>query len=423
MSWFRKKDEALVADQAAQSTSASTGPGADHVPDAVLDELSAAFAEENQPSYDFDDPSIDRLLGIDDDLPDDELDDDELDDDDVDDDALAPTQPAPRPVAAETTSRRTIVIPEAEQPDTVSLDEDQGERFRSPDRTVDASGERSTIVISDLDEGRVVENAPSRGPGGMDPRMRARRIAARRAEGRKRLVWVSIAAGVLLVLVAVVAVVASPLFDVRTVNVQGAVYTDHDVLQQVIDSMKGHAVLLVDTAKMERELEAVPWVESARVTTDFPHTVTIDIRERNPIATFEGGDQQFRVIDAQGRVLDVIAGQPIAYTLITGANPDTARGQFAGAPYAAAAQLVVALPAEIRSITQSVGVDAGTGTLSMQLKATASGGGKTHSVEVRLGNTDTLDEKLARLLQQVREGLDGVTAIDVSTAEVGVVRG
>jgi cell division protein FtsQ len=248
--------------------------------------------------------------------------------------------------------------------------------------------------------------------------MRARRVAARRAEGRRRLVWLGIAAGVLVVLVAGVALVASPLFDVRTVHVQGAVYTDHDVLDKVIAELKGHPVLLVDTAKLERELEAVPWVEAARVSTDFPHTATIDIRERRPVATFQGGDQQWRVIDVQGRVLDVIAGQPIAYMLVTGTNPDTARGQFAGAPYAAAAQLVQALPGEIRSITRSVGIDSGTGTLSMVLS-----GGRGATVQVRLGSSDDLADKLARLLQQVRGGLGGVGAIDVSTSEVGVVRG
>lgn len=37
----------------------------DHVlPDHVLEELLGAFSEESAPQYNFDDPSIDRLLGI-----------------------------------------------------------------------------------------------------------------------------------------------------------------------------------------------------------------------------------------------------------------------------------------------------------------------------------------------------------------------
>jgi len=210
---------------------------------------------------------------------------------------------------------------------------------------------------------------------------------------------------------------------VRDIDVQGAVYTDPEVLDQVVADLQGEPVLLVDTEAAERALEAVPWVERARVSTDFPHTVRIDIRERKPVATFQGGDGRFRVIDSQGRVLDVIDGQPIAYPLITGNHPDTARGQFAGAPYASAGQLVVALPPDIRRITQSIGVDSATGSLAMVLASPDDG--DDADIEVRLGDDTSLDDKLARLLYQVRRGdaLTGVRSIDVSNAEVSVVPG
>jgi hypothetical protein len=142
--------------------------------------------------------------------------------------------------------------------------------------------------------------------------------------------------------------------------------------------------------------------------------VVIDIRERRALATFRGGDGRWRVIDVQGRVLDVLDGQPVAYMPITGSHPDTSRGQYAGTPYASAATLVQVLPAEVRAITQSVGLDAVTGTLTMELVG---------GVAVRLGSADDLDDKLARLLSQVRGGLSGVVALDVSTAQIGVVRG
>jgi cell division protein FtsQ len=288
----------------------------------------------------------------------------------------------------------------------------------------DPSEERSTVVIGDLDDGSpAVQQVQAAGSAGMDPRIRARRIANRRAEGRRRLVWVSIAVAAVLLVVAGIAVVASPIFDVRDVQVQGAVYTDPDVLAKVVDSIQGEAVLLVDTDAAERTLEAVPWVERARVTTDFPHLVRIDIRERKPIATFQGGDQRYRVIDVQGRVLDVIEGQPIAYMLVTGDNPDTERGQFAGAPYASAAQLVVALPPDIRAVTTSVGVDSTSGELTLTLASPKDD--DDSDIEVRIGDGDNLDEKLARLLYQVRNGsgLEGVCSLDVSTSEVGQVPG
>lgn len=390
-----------------------------------MEELLEAFAEEQAPQYNFDDPSIDRILGITDEHEAPQL--------------VGLTEPAPKarkePKSPKTPKgsgppqpttageldepaapRRTIVIAEDNRPDSVYLDEDKERAFHERRDAVDESGERSTIVIADLDGATSTEPPLARSRGGIDPRIRARRISVRRAEGRRRLIWAGIGVGVVLVALGAIAVFASSIFDVREVSVQGAIYTDPAVLQSVIDDLQGEPVLLVDTKKAQEQLEAVPWVESARVATDFPHRVVIDIRERVPVAAFQGGDGQYRIIDLQGRVLDVIEGQPTDYLLITGDHPDTARGQFAGAPYASVAELVSSLPNEIRDITLSVGVDASTGTLTMVLANDQPDG-----VGVRLGDAQALDEKLARLLQQVRSGVDGVCQIDVSTSDAGVV--
>ena len=433
-------------------------PTPDDLPEHVLEELLGAFAEESTTSYDFDDPSIDRLLGItdehalgsdaDDDDPDHDQDDQDHDDhdhdhDDQDDhdhdhdhdhddhdhdhdheaavDLVEPVAAMPVVELGEVAgngARRVIVIAEDDRPDSVYLDEDKEKAFHARRDAAD-EGERSTIVIADLDGGRGGEPpiASSRGAGGIDPRIRARRISVRRAEGRRRLLWAGIGMGVVLAAVAAIAVFASPIFDVRDVTVQGATYTDADVLRAVVDDLTGEPVLLVDTKAAEDRLESVPWVESARVQTSFPHSVLIDIRERRALAAFQGGDSRYRVIDAQGRVLDVIDGQPADYVLITGNNPDTARGQFAGAVYASAAQLVLGLPEEIRAITVGVGVDAGTGTLTMELV----GDGPDGTVPVRLGEAKNLDDKLAWVLLQVRDGLEGICALDASTSDTGAV--
>ncbi len=363
-------------------------PPSDAVPDQVLDELMAAFghdgtAAEALTEYDFDDPSIDRLLGLGD--------------------------------TADASPRRVIVIEDSDQPDTVYLDEEAEQRLRDTHGSA-GEGDRSTIVIDDLDAagGDAATAAPS---SSIDPRLRARRIAVRRAEGRRRLVWVAVVAAVVLVAVGTVAVFASSWFAVTQVDVEGAVYTDPERLQAVVDDLMDTPVLLVDTRAAERELESIPWVETARVRTDFPHRVVIEIREREPVATFQGADGRFRVIDRDGRVLDVLDGNPIAYMLLTGDHPDTDQGLFAGPPYKAAAQLVIALPGEIRRMTTSVGLDNVTGSLSLVLEAPGDG----HEIDVHLGDASALPDKLARLLQVVHRGLDTISRIDVSTGEVSVV--
>lgn len=423
-------------------------PAVDHVPDAVLDELMVAFSEPTDEGrgYDFDDPSLDRLLGLapgqpggagspDDDggptvgVPADDgpvaagstgqaavadtADAAEAVADAEDEVAAVAAVEPPAPSPAPSPARRTIVITDDDQPDIAYLDEELEERFRGE---ADGDGTRSTVVIGDLDEGPPVEQIGDRTGHAIDPRMRARRIAVRREQGRRRLFWVGLGIGVVLVLVSAIAIVASPLFDVRTVDVQGAVYTDQDVLAEVVDAMMGDPVLLVDTQAAEDVLRGVPWVDDVRITTDFPHRVLIDIRERRPVASFQGSDQKYRVIDVEGRVLDVITGQPVDYLLITGDNPDTPRGGFAGAPYAASAHLVSVLPLELRAVAASVRIDTGTGTLSLVLDT-----GAAEPVVARLGDPTSLDDKLARLLQAVRNGLGAVCQVDVSTSEVGLV--
>ena len=408
-------------------------PSPDHVPDNVLQELHGAFSDPT-PTYDFDDPALDRMLGLA------HHDEPEAGADDtgaMDDMPLSAAarvarhEPAPAPdrprveathldtaevqvVEPEPAApRRTIVIADDELPDSVYIDEKKEREFYERREAAGHGGSRSTIVIDDLDEGRVIEVAEaSRVSSGIDPRIRARRTAVRKAEGRKRLLWVGIAFGAFSLVVLVIAVFASGLFDVRTVEVQGAQFTDQAAIDEIVQSIEGDAVLLVDTHAVEVKLEALPWVERATVQTDFPHTVYIDIRERRAAAAFQGADGQFRVIDVTGRVLAVSTGQPAELMLIDGTNPNTAVGSWTPTTYRDAAQLVTALPTEIRQVTSYAGVDPATGGLTLTLNGT---------VKVRLGNAENLEDKLARLLARVRAGLNGVCELDVATAEVGAV--
>lgn len=399
-------------------------PSPDQVPDSVLQELHGAFSDPT-PSYDFDDPAIDRLLG----LPNDEADADDtgaMDDmplasgvRDVRHDAEEPhdsgahLDTAEVEVVAEPPARRTIVISEDELPDPVYIDEEKEREFYERREAVGSTSSRSTIVIDDLDEGRVIEVAEAaRTSSGIDPRIRARRTAVRKAEGRKRLMWLGVIFGAFSLVVCVIAVFASSLFDVRNVEVQGVEYSDQEAIDKVVQSLEGEPVLLVDTHAAEVKLEAIPWVERAKVRTDFPHTVYIDIRERRPAAAFQGADGQFRVIDASGRVLAVSAGQPADLMMIAGTNPNTPAGTWTPTTYRDAAQMVAALPTEIRQVTSYAGVDPATGGLSLTINGT---------VKVRLGNAEHLDDKLARLLGRLRAGINGVCELDVTTAEVGTV--
>ena len=110
---------------------------------------------------------------------------------------------------------------------------------------------------------------------------------------------------VLVVVVAALAVLGSSLFAVDEVEVTGNVYTDAARTSGGGRRPDGHAGAARRHAAAEEELESIPWVEDARVTTSFPNSATIEIRERTPLVAMPGTDGQTRVLDREGRVLDV----------------------------------------------------------------------------------------------------------------------
>jgi cell division septal protein FtsQ len=290
-----------------------------------------------------------------------------------------------------------------------------------PDDADDRAGDdRAVVFIDDDDTGDTVTAAAGRSRltdegRGMEPRLRDRRIAVRRAAGRRRLRWFVVVGAIVVVIVGALALLGSPLFSVEAdqVRVTGAVYTNPDRLHQVIDDLVGTPTLTVDTQAAEEALEAIPWVDEARVRTHFPRGVSIEIRERRPLATYQGPDGQFRVIDRDGRVLDVLHGQPIAYMLITGPDPmNLAEGEYAPVGYASAAELVRNLTPGVRGRVSSISATADGSDLRLLL---------VDGPEIRFGAANDLLTKLVRL-ETVLTTVAGqpVSVIDVSTPEVTI---
>jgi cell division protein FtsQ len=293
-------------------------------------------------------------------------------------------------------------------PDPVYLD-DELER--------DAAGE-GTVFIDDDGSSDAILPKDATSPG-IEPRLRQRRIGVRRAESRRRLWWVFVGLGVLIVLIAGLALLGSSLFSVDEISVEGNVYTDPDELADVLDDLMGTPVLLVDTGLAEEQIEEISWVEDARVRTTFPNKVKIEIRERTPVASMLGSDNLSRVLDDDGRILDVVEGQPVALVWISGPGTlDLTPGEFASIGYSSAASLVTKLTPTIRSRVDSMLVTPDGSVLVLVLTS------ENGLIEVRFGSAigdNAQIEKLVRLERKLEDiGDETVEVIDVSTAEVTV---
>lgn len=279
---------------------------------------------------------------------------------------------------------------------------------------LERSGTRSIVFIEDDDTGDTMAPDAERDVRrGIEPRMRERRAAVKRAIGRKRLRWILLVFVIVVVAVGGLAVLGSGLFAVKADNVRvfGAVYADDEQVQAIVDDLIGTPTLRADTQAAEAALEAIPWVDEARVRVSFPNSATIEIREREAWTTYQGPDQRYRVLDRDGRVLAVLDGYPIAYLLLAGPDPvDLEPGDFAPQGYAAASELAKNLTGSIRGQVSFVSVDSDGSRLSIFLD---------DGTEVRFGAARDLFNKLLRLettLANNPEREPGV--IDVSTSEV-----
>ena len=182
--------------------------------------------------------------------------------------------------------------------------------------SLEGGGSRSIVFIEDDVDADVLTPESDRDlRRGIEPRMRERRLAVKRAQGRKRLKWLVAACdardpgGRRPGHVRIVAVRDPAPIEV---TITGNVYTDPERLQAVVDDLVGTPVLIADTA-------ARPSASSRRSRgSTTPRSrptsrtgVTIEIRERQAVATYQGPDGQFRVLDREGRVLDVLEQLPV----------------------------------------------------------------------------------------------------------------
>jgi len=261
-----------------------------------------------------------------------------------------------------------------------------------------------TLVVIDDDLDRVVIVDDDR----PDPTFEERQRRSRRRERLQKVKWLKLAGAIVGSVVVVIALLASPIFAIRSVTVEGTVYTSKDVLVAVKKTLKGASVFTVNTRRARELLLADSWVSDVRITTRFPGRALVEVAERVPVIWYVGDDQKARIVDARGHVIAVLAGWPTKYLRVGGVGPSLEAGAVADDVYRAAAQLVLALPDELRPLVKSLEVSAG-GELAMTLA-----GGTL----VRFGPPNDLQSKLVAVVVLLRRQNPSTLAIiDVSTGE------
>jgi cell division protein FtsQ len=214
----------------------------------------------------------------------------------------------------------------------------------------------------------------------VDPRVRARRVAVLRAQGRRRRRVLLAVLAVGAVAAGVWAVVQSPLLDVDRIAVHGARNAEAADIRRAAGVDRGDPIAVVDTGDVEQRVEQVAWVREAHVRRELPGRVVITLEERVPVAWSRRDAATVALVDGDGRVLADSPWPPeglpelVELTIVPGAG-----GQVVPR---AGARLVASVPAALRERAAIVTGDAGATTAHLD-------GG----IEVRFGRAVDGEEK------------------------------
>jgi len=214
----------------------------------------------------------------------------------------------------------------------------------------------------------------------IDPRIRERRIAVLRDQGRRRLRWM-IGVVVLAALAAAAwAVTHSSLLDVERVRVTGAQQATPAQVRFAAGVKAGDAILFINTGAIARNVERVAWIDKARVERSLGGEVDIHVTERRPAAWARRAPDRVALVDASGRVLADAAQPPPNLPEIAGLRAVPAAGHEV-APVAVA-RVLEKLPPALGLRTTRVAVANDDVTLTLR-----------DGPEVRLGAPRRVAEK------------------------------
>lgn len=110
----------------------------------------------------------------------------------------------------------------------------------------------------------------------------------------------------------------SPVFDVRSVRVFGVHYTTEQAVLAAAQVSIGEPIARVDVDAATRSVDRIPQVESVAVRRGFPHSIVIEVHERDAIAAAANPDGSWWLVDKTGAMFQQVPAQPDSLTAVEG---------------------------------------------------------------------------------------------------------
>jgi len=246
----------------------------------------------------------------------------------------------------------------------------------------------------------------------IDPRIRARRVAVKRAEGRRRLRYLVVGFALMTVVGAAWFATRSALLDVDRFEVNGLVTHSEDEILAELAVETGTPLLDVDLGAVDVRVEALPWVKEARSARQWPGTLRIDVVERVAMALIPSREGFYALIDESGVVTSETALAAAPDLPIIDVALDTELGLVEESALAGLAVIEV-MPPDLLPWIRRVMVDPSTSKVGLDLVG---------SGRVDLGETSLLADKL-EAVRSVLAGADltCLTVIDATVADLPTI--
>ena len=211
----------------------------------------------------------------------------------------------------------------------------------------------------------------------------------------RRLVRLAVA--VLIVVLIVWGVFFSPLFSVRSLQVEGLSLTDQGAAEEALQPLEGKSMTRISSEEVESLLTQFPAVASVDTSASGSGTLRVEVQERIPVAAVEDGDG-WQLVDREGTQLEQVTDSEQIQVPVIAGGTDVLGSE----DWDTVSSVLASLPSSLLEQVQTARAESG-GVVMLELQ---------DGVTVRWGD-DTDSALKAEVLAELVDASEATGAVEV----------
>ena len=211
----------------------------------------------------------------------------------------------------------------------------------------------------------------------------------------RRLVRLAVA--VLIVVLIAWGVFFSPLFSVRSLQVEGLSLTDQGAAEEALQPLEGKSMTRISSEDVESLLTQFPAVASVDTSASGSGTLRVEVQERIPVAAVEDGDG-WQLVDREGTQLEPLTDSEQIQVPVIAGGTDVLGSE----DWDTVSSVLASLPSSLLEQVQTARAESG-GVVMLELQ---------DGVSVRWGD-DTDSALKAEVLAELVDASEATGAVEV----------